>query len=79
MGHILRAHSRLGIRTPRQDESLKHNHHIRLDAPDTPMDYHRRRLQAENRPKSDSDVNYQNMKGVAIGADFFEGSFAKSQ
>jgi len=42
-----------GIRTPRQDENLKHNHHIRLDAPDTPMDNHRRRLITERRPKPD--------------------------
>ncbi|MCD2450537.1 hypothetical protein GO003_009060 [Methylicorpusculum oleiharenae] len=53
MGHLRQAHSRLGIRTPRQDENLKHQHHIRLDAPDTPMDNHRRRLKTERRPKSD--------------------------
>jgi hypothetical protein len=56
MSHIRQAHSRLGIRTPRQDENLKHNHHIRLDAPDTPMDNHRRRFKTERRPKPDSDV-----------------------
>ncbi|WP_427551040.1 hypothetical protein ACQE3D_17410 [Methylomonas sp. MS20] len=53
MGHIRQAHSRLGIRTPRQDENLKHNHYIRLDAPDTPMVNHRRRLKTERRPQSD--------------------------
>jgi len=79
MSHIRQAHYRLGIRTPRQDENLKHNHHIRLDAPDTPMDNHRRRLKTERRPKPDSDVKNHNMKGVAIGADFFESSFVKSQ
>jgi hypothetical protein len=53
MGRIRQAYSRLGIRTPRQDENLKHNHHIRLDAPDTPMVNHRRRLKTERRPQSD--------------------------
>jgi len=79
MGHIRQTHSRLGISTPRQDENLKHNHHIRLDAPDTPMDNHRRRLKTERRPKPDSDVKNHIMKGVDIGAGFFERSFVKSQ
>jgi hypothetical protein len=43
------------------------------------MDNHRRRLKTERRPKPDSDVKNHIMKGVAIGADFFERSFVKSQ
>jgi len=40
-----------GIDTPGRVNTI--NSHIRLDAPDTPMDNHRRRLKTERRPKSD--------------------------
>jgi len=79
MGQIRQAHSRLGISTPRQDENLKLKHHIRLDAPDTPMDNHRRRLKTERRPKSDHDVSKHLMSCDVIGADFLEESCAKAR
>jgi hypothetical protein len=66
-----------GIETPGRVNTI--NHHIRLDAPDTPMDNHRRRLKTERRPKSDHDGINHVMKCDAIGADFLEESFAKAR